>query len=69
MPIKAEESIFMIPQLKGSPAENVPAVLFVAGMQGYFLHLRNRSLQNRQKGKHTVNRDWTSGDSTGGAYG
>ena len=45
----------MIQQLKFSPVENVLAVLFVVVILGYLLYLLDRSLQNKQRGKHTVN--------------
>lgn len=46
----------MIQQLKFSPVENVLAVLFVVVILGYLLYLLDRSLQNKQRGKHTVSR-------------
>lgn len=46
----------MIQQLKFSPVENVLAVLFVVVILGYLLYLLDRSLQNKQRGKHTVGR-------------
>ena len=46
----------MIQQLKFSPVENVLVVLFVAVILGYLLYLLDRSLLNKQRGKHTVNR-------------
>ena len=46
----------MIQQLKFSPVENVLAVLFVVVILGYLLYLLDRSLLNKQRGKHTVNR-------------
>ena len=46
----------MIQQLKFSPVENVLVVLFVVVILGYLLYLLDRSLLNKQRGKHTVNR-------------
>ena len=46
----------MIQQLKFSPVENVLVVLFVVAILGYLVYLLDRSLQNKQRGKHTVNR-------------
>ena len=46
----------MIQQLKFSLVENVLVVLFVVVILGYLLYLLNRSLLNKQRGKHTVNR-------------
>lgn len=46
----------MIQQLKFSLVENVLAVLFVVVILGYLLYLLDRSLQNKQRGKHTVGR-------------
>ena len=46
----------MIQQLKFSPVENVLAVLFVVVILGYLLYLLDRSLQHKQRGKHTVSR-------------
>ena len=46
----------MIQQLKFSPVENVLVVLFVVVILGYLLYLLDRSLLNKQWGKHTVNR-------------
>ena len=46
----------MIQQLKFSPVENVLAVLFVVVILGYLLYLLDRSLQNKQRGKHIVSR-------------
>ena len=46
----------MIQQLKFSPVENVLTVLFVVVILGYLLYLLDRSLQNKQRGKHTVSR-------------
>ena len=46
----------MIQQLKFSPVENVLTVLFVVVILGYLLYLLDRSIQNKQRGKHTVSR-------------
>ena len=46
----------MIQQLKFSPVENALVVLFVVVILGYLLYLLDRSLLNKQRGKHTVNR-------------
>ena len=46
----------MIQQLKFSPVENVLVVLFVVAILGYLVYLLDRSLQNKQRGKHTVGR-------------
>ena len=51
----------MIQQLKFSPVENVLAVLFVVVILGYLLYLLDRSLQNKQRGKHTVGRSTAVG--------
>ena len=45
----------MIQQLKFSPVENVLTVLFVVAILGYLVYLLDLSLQNKQRGKHTVN--------------
>lgn len=46
----------MIQQLKFSPVENVLTVLFVVAILGYLVYLLDLSLQNKQRGKHTVSR-------------
>ena len=46
----------MIQQLKFSLVENALVVLFVVVILGYLLYLLDRSLLNKQRGKHTVNR-------------
>ena len=46
----------MIQQVKFSPVENILAALFAVAILGYLLHLLVRSLRNRQRGYHTVNR-------------
>ena len=43
-------------QLSFSPVENILTVLFAAAILGYLLYLLVRSLRNRQRGYHTVNR-------------
>ena len=46
----------MMQQLSFSPVENILTVLFAAAILGYLLYLLVRSLRNRQRGYHTVNR-------------
>ena len=46
----------MMQQLSFSPVENILTVLFAAAILGYLLNLLVRSLRNRQRGYHTVNR-------------
>lgn len=46
----------MIQQIKFSPAENILVVLFAVAILGYLLYLLVRSLRNRQRGYHAVNR-------------
>lgn len=46
----------MIQQVKFSPAENILVILFAVAILGYLLYLLVRSLRNRQRGYHTVNR-------------
>ena len=46
----------MMRQLSFSPVENILTVLFAAAILGYLLYLLVRSLRNRQRGYHTVNR-------------
>ena len=46
----------MMQQLSFSPVENILTVLFAVAILGYLLCLLVRSLRNRQRGYHTVNR-------------
>ena len=46
----------MMQQLSFSPVENILTVLFATAILGYLLNLLVRSLRNRQRGYHTVNR-------------
>lgn len=62
----------MMQQLSFSPVENILTVLFAAAILGYLLYLLVRSLRNRQRGYHTVNRakvyskaQWLRGEPTG----
>ena len=50
------EVVLMMQQLSFSPVENILTVLFAAAILGYLLYLLVRSLRNRQRGYHTVNR-------------
>ena len=54
--MKYGEVVLMMQQLSFSPVENILTVLFAAAILGYLLNLLVRSLRNRQRGYHTVNR-------------
>lgn len=54
--MKNGEVVLMMQQLSFSPVENILTVLFAAAILGYLLYLLVRSLRNRQRGYHTVNR-------------
>ena len=54
--MKNGEVVLVMQELSFSPVENILTVLFAAAILGYLLYLLVRSLRNRQRGYHTVNR-------------